>query len=155
MWTIHFTKKWPWELKPITIANRDWCKPIGGLWVSPMEAEESWEWWCKAESFNGLGRRVYLDINMKHAITIDSFEDLDKMNWAPMFPQLGIDRLVPNFEHLVSQGVDVVYLTAKGQWKTRLSPERDLYGWDCECLLILNERAIKKVRKQKPRESKD
>ena len=60
--------------------------------------------------------------------------------------KLGLRFLVyPDFEK-VSKMFDAVYLTEEGQWKTRFSNNGctyNLYGWDCESLLILNFDCIK------------
>lgn len=42
----------------------------------------------------------------------------------------------------VSKDYDAIYLTDKGQWKTRNTYPNTLYGWDCETLLVLNYDSI-------------
>jgi len=51
---------------------------------------------------------------------------------------------------------DVIYLTEEGQWLTRFGNARqhgsegddvppDLYGWDVECILVMNPEVVVEV----------
>lgn len=41
-----------------------------------------------------------------------------------------------------NDGIECIHLTESGQWNTRLTRPLNLYGWDCESILILNESCI-------------
>lgn len=149
MKVVHYTKPF-FKLHPITIKNGDgkkglFIKPYGGLWCSPLDSAYGWIDWCKAESFGDITheQRVILDVDMTNFVVIDSVEDMEsKLLWGQIIhsPFQAID-----FEKIVQQGIDGVYLTEDGQYQTRFSYPRNLYGWDCETVLILNERCIKEV----------
>jgi len=49
-----------------------------------------------------------------------------------------------DFEQL-SKTYDAVWLTYNGERKTRYS-NPDLYGWDCESVLILNKNSVYQVK---------
>lgn len=68
-------------------------------------------------------------------------EGTKKRFYAPLNSSLRKEYI--DFKTMVQKGIDAIYLTEKGQWKTRLTFPRNLYGWDCETVLILNERCIK------------
>jgi len=147
MRVVHYTKEASFGVRPITIKNAGtegiWCKPIGGLWASPLDSKFSWQDWCQAENFRDTGKqvKVILDIEMGNFITINSEDDLSQMPWYHL---AGLNLMEAiDFEKLVAGGVDGIYLTEQGQWATRFSYPRSLYGWDCESILILNERCIK------------
>ncbi len=52
MKAIHFGSK---EFKPEkfqAIKNQDWInKPLGGLWLSPIDTEFGWQNWCEESGF--------------------------------------------------------------------------------------------------------
>ena len=146
MKVVHYTKPF-FKIRPITIKNADgktglFIKPLGGLWCSPLDSEYGWIDWCRAESFGDIDhkQRVILDIELTNFAVIDSVEDSEtKLPWY----QLHHLFQAIDFEKMVRQGIDGVHLTIKGQEDTRLSAHWSLYGWDCETILILNERCIK------------
>ena len=53
-------------------------------------------------------------------------------------------KLYPDFEKMVKMGYDAIYLTDKGQMETRFTMP-DLYGWDCECVLVMNPDCVTQV----------
>jgi len=144
----HYSSR-DFKLGKITVRNGELPnKPVGGLWASPVGAEFSWQDWREAKGFRDVSEqhRVILDINLENFIIIDNVRDLDKLPWSCIE---GTDIEAIDFEGLVRRGVDGIYLTEKGQYETRFPLRatfwRNLYGWDCECVLILNERCIKGV----------
>jgi hypothetical protein len=145
MKVTHFTKEPKFEVRPIEVKNGLLpVKPYGGLWASPAESEYGWKEWCETEHFGNIGEqhKVTLEVDTRNFITIDKVSDLDKLPWY----KIGGFLEAVDFEKLKRQGVDGIYLTNEGQWRTRLTFPRQLYGWDCESVLIMNERCIKKVQ---------
>ena len=96
---------------------------------------------CHAEKFWDTEKqlKVTLDIDIVNFITINSEENLSQLPWHHF---AGLIEAI-NFEKLAADSVDGIYLTEQRRWATRLSFPRSLYGWDCESILILNERCIK------------
>lgn len=145
MKVTHYSDK-PFELRPIEFKNGDFPnKPDGGLWASPGEAEFGWRQWCQVEKFalDKLKHKVTLDIDTTNFITIDSASDLNKLPWRKLHPAVSLEAI--DFEELKKRDVDGILLTDKGEAETRFTHPRTLYGWDCESVLILNERCIKRV----------
>jgi len=146
---VHWTVDKNFTLKPIIIRNgyrgdglRE--KPLGGLWTSPYHSKYSWKHWCKAEnSHNSLKgyTRILITITEDNMLIIDKEEDLKKFPMIqppnPSYPYHYI-----NFEKLKEDGIDSIYLTEEGVWETRFSHPISFYPWDCETVLIMNERCI-------------
>lgn len=119
-----------------------WNKPrITGLWASPVDSEYGWKDWCEDEKF-GVCRvansfTFQLSENAK-VYVIDSVDDLinvpHKITYSPEFL---LRTQFIDFEKM-SIDYDAIYLTWNGQCETRFSKPMDLYGWDCECILIMN-----------------
>jgi hypothetical protein len=124
------------KFKPIQDESQQgWVKPKGGLWTSPVDSKFGWKHWCKAEDF-AIDLEHSFQLKLEgNVIVIDCEADLEKLCW----------RNVSNWffwEPLLAEGVDAVYLTEEGQWKTRFSRPRSLYGWDCESVLVMNPKCV-------------
>jgi len=157
---VHFSHDKEFQLRPIKIKN-SWermGKPHGGLWASPSSSQYSWEQWCHEENYGNIDAqtRVEMEVDTTNFIIIDSAADLDKLprlkislGKVTTAPKMTIEYI--DFEQMVADGIDGVYLTDRGQGATRFTFLRgaeyslplSLYGWDCECLLIMNEGCIK------------
>lgn len=121
------------------------CKPrVGGLWASRYQDTDTIlysEWGDFA--FNEMGKSydkacVYKLKENARVYTIDSLEDLVNLLDKYYFPNPihGPKKRFIDFRK-VSKDYDVIELTEEGHWKTRLTSP-GLYGWDVECVLILN-----------------
>jgi hypothetical protein len=121
------------------------CKPNGGIWASLYTPNEkylsSWQEFCESEQF-GLDRfDKYALFNLSkdaRTYTIDSLNDLKVImkSYTAKPINISIRRQFLDYEKL-SKDYDAIILTDKGQWETRMS-EPNLYGWDVECILVLN-----------------
>lgn len=156
MKVVHYTKPF-FKLHPITIKNGDgksglFIKPHGGLWCSPLESDWGWIDWCKAESYGDIEheQRVILDLDTSNFVIVDTVKDMQaKLPWVPVFDGL---FWTIDFEKMVREGIDGIHLTENGQEATRFTHPISLYGWDCETILILNERAICEYTVEPPKE---
>ena len=106
--------------------------PGTGLWTSPVDSYYGWRHWCEAENFGDLSVS-FLTTFTGNIATINSYCDLDCLSSIE-----GKFRPVPDFERIFNDGIDAIFLTEHGQEETRYSHPKNLYGWDCECLLIMN-----------------
>jgi hypothetical protein len=125
------------EHKFASIKNIEFVKPAGGLWVSPINSEWGWKDWCEMEGFRVCDEKNSFTIDIKDSakiFIINSYEDLLK---APLTGRM--TRHI-DFE-LMCKKYDAIWLTAKGQEKTRFT-EPGLYGWDCESILIMDKTVI-------------
>ena len=158
VWTVHYTNEKDWGLRPIRLRARPgMMKPRGGIWASPLGCDFGWREWCKEGRLRFLKPyRVYLEVTLERALLVNQVEDLDKLLWTPLLPGVTTISQRPDWGAMKRRGIDVVYVTEAGERATRFSAFRDrysgrgLYGWDCESLLILRERAVVRWRKRRP-----
>ena len=109
-----------------------------------MGSEWSWTDWCRSEEFlseDKLRQRFTFEFSGR-CVVIDSVKDLSDLAWiearvSPAFTNRGID-----FQGMLACGIDAIWLTAEGEEVTRFSKPRDLYGWDCETVLVMNPKCI-------------
>ena len=133
----------------MSIVNRNMInKPVGGLWASDIKADQPWEKWCIDNDF----RIDKLDKNFK--FTLDDSANIvewtakadlkqvptqDLSGYLPeyLFDTMGV---VPDFEKMVEDGVDAIKLNlSKGDYELYY----ELYGWDCDSILIMNPDIIR------------
>ena len=123
------------------IKNSPGNKPLGGLWSSPVNCSFGWVDWCVQEEYGNLRRRDPCDsFVFRYAgevLKIDTLADMEALPWIEDRGLWSID-----FERLCRQQFGAIYLTEQGQNKTSLSHPINLYGWDCETVLILNPQGI-------------
>lgn len=125
----------PAKFRPVVDSQR--MKPTGGLWTSPIETHYGWKEWCEAENFGNLS--AWFDITFTGTVlVIDTEADLAQLPWVA----LGRHYALPLFQPLLLRGIDAVHLTEQGQEATRFSLPRNLYGWDCETVYVLNPRCL-------------
>jgi hypothetical protein len=129
------------------IKNRNFVKPSGGLWASPVESDYGWRHWCTAEEYQVDSlKKSFTFWYEGNVLVIDDFIDLSKIVWREVDEYRSIKY--PDFEEMLRRGVDAIWLTNRGQWETRdhWGSGRSLYGWDCESVLIMNPDKIEEVR---------
>jgi hypothetical protein len=127
----------PKKFRPII--NRDFVKPYGELWASPVDSNYGWKQWCTAAEFAVLSLERSFDFQLAadaRVFQIDSRADLLKLS---LLESLGFIA-VPDFETIMKTW-DVLFLTDEGQAATRFS-QPSLCGWDCECILVLNPECV-------------
>lgn len=126
-----------------------WNKPEGGLWTSPAECAYSWKDWCLAEKFRLelLDKSFRLDITIENMLLIDSYCDFQEKVVDSGFIKIDIPSVhIPtiDFESLAGK-YDGIYLTMNGQRETHFGYPYSIYGWDCETVLLFNNKAIKTI----------
>lgn len=126
----------PELFKPVK--NRRFVKPEGGLWTSTWDAgkqSSAWVDWCRDEDFDQeVANRWFLLTPYANAriLTIDTVADMETMykQYPDQMPSFSFLNMI-DFERM-AQDYDAMRVTERGQWATRLSHPRNLYGWDCE-----------------------
>jgi len=118
------------------IKNRLHTKPFGGLWASPVDSAYGWREWCEAENWGDLSTRFETEYTGR-TLVIDSAEDLAKVIWQDVKSWRGC----PDYEAMQARGVDAIYLTERGEHETRFT-EPGLYGYDCECVIVMNRACL-------------
>lgn len=129
------------------IKNRyAFVKPSGGLWASPVDAERGWKQWCTENNFNtdrlsdNFTFKLSENSNILHIRSIHDLQTLPQQENLVFKPAW----TVLDFEKLLAEGWDAIEL--------HLSEEEDcgyldglyweLYGWDCDSILIMNSEVI-------------
>lgn len=122
--------------KVLPVKNDSWVKPKeGGLWTSPIDSKWGWKDWNDCEQFIDCDKRNSFTICLKSDAKIFVIDSLEDLKNSPL--RDGYNKRVLDFE-LIAKKYDAIWLTEKGQNETHLSYPIDLYGWDCETVLILN-----------------
>lgn len=130
----------PRKFKPIT----NWSmgvKPLGGLWTSPVNTKFGWKEWCECEHF-GVDVDLWFDLNF-----VGRLCTIDSLALPTIAPRPFSSSVHPDFV-AIARSYDAIHLTERGQERTRLTHPRNLYGWDCETVLVLNRRAVRVIRKK-------
>jgi len=119
-------------------------KPLGGLWTSPINSRYGWREYCLENEFNLNKLEESFCITLKETakiLIIDSAETLEEM---PLIVDNFFDfifatrpKVVINFEELAKQ-YEAIWLTLKGLREMDWVSPLNLYGWDCESILIMN-----------------
>ena len=149
-----YRDSWDSKYYMFNISNRQsFNKPNGGLWSSsytPNNPDISdWIRWCRENcQKNWVGRdSILLEIEPDARIwTINSQDDL--LNLYRLYPRVtfGKQKYIDYVE--VAKDWDIIHLTEDGEWVCRYPRiwinkhhdiELNLYGWDCESSLILND----------------
>jgi len=130
-----------------------------GLWTSTYtpkgESPSGWFSWCAYNQDNWNGNEGVLITVKKSArvCTIDSYDDFTALiKKYPFYSRVTVTWKGKRKRYLnyvaIKKDFDIIYLTWKGQHDTHFTDsEYDLYGWDCECSLHLNNviQSYKKV----------
>lgn len=119
------------------VKNIDSFKPTGGLWASPIKSKYGWREWCQDNNFGSLDTHFVFRYS-GNVLKIEQEDHLSTMTWKKIYETIEW----PDYEAMYDAGVDAIWLTAKGQIATRFTYPRNLYGWDCECVLVMNPKGI-------------
>ena len=120
------------------IKNRGFVKPEGGLWASPVDSLYGWREWCNDNNFGDLSTSFQFQFS-GNIYTINSLNDLFSLPLRFAFENR---FYFIDFEECLKRGIDAIHLTNSGEMATRFSKPVNLYGWDCESVLILNPNGI-------------
>ena len=137
-------------------------KPLGGLWTSPKESKYGWIDFCRNENYyKSGGFKTGFEFQLKpnsSVYIINTFYDLIKAPYKikdPLYSGISYNQNFIDYEKMAEE-YDAIWLTDDGQYETRL-PEMNglfdfdgrvinLYGWDCESLIILRKDCIINIK---------
>lgn len=146
---IHFD---PTIRFPMKNKEHPWVKPNGGLWASRVNASFGWKDWCKSENFRDCDKAVSFLFQIKDeskVYRISTLEDLKKL--PSLYQEYELDPLTNyyiDFEKCLSMGIDALELCWYGEeWENVSNGDLHfkLYGWDCDCILVLNPDAVMEI----------
>jgi len=120
------------------------CHRSSGLWASPIDAAYGWKEWATDNDFitESLNEWMTFRLSNANVLVINSEADLEHLLWDenhPVYAQ-GI-----RFGDMRDQGVQAIYLTARGERETKWGLLRSLYGWDCESVVILDPAPLSQI----------
>ena len=126
------------------IRNIAFVKPEGGLWASRINAKYGWKQWCKDEEFRDCNPNNCFVFKLKSTtkiLVINNAEELKKLPRNQNVPSYFNDTHVClDFEEL-SKNYDAI--------EVNISEDKqlywDLYGWDCDSILIFNQDAVEEI----------
>lgn len=133
--------------KGFPIKNREYfMKPKGGLWASRKNASFGWKDWCKEEDFRDCDMAnsfEFIFAKQAKIVTISTVKQLYNL------PRLKNDGLAwgysIDFEKCLHLGIDAIELCWYGdEYRDAASGNLhyELYGWDCDSVVVLNPDVI-------------
>ena len=128
-----------------------WGKPIGGLWASAMDAKYGWKQWCENNEFSECNKNnsfkftLIEDANVFHIYSIKDLPKLPKMLQEPYALAYNNEYFI-DFEKSLLTGIDAIELHLSEEIRDYNNYMESLYyalyGWDCDCILILNPEVV-------------
>ena len=113
-------------------------KPNGGLWASPINAKYGWRDWCEAENFRDCNSEESFLFSLKDGAKVYHIRSMQDVKSMPLINNGITTWYTPDFEKMLSNGWGAIelHLSECGAlyWA--------LYGWDCDCILIMNKDII-------------
>lgn len=136
-------------IRPICeIPITGYSKPeSGGIWTSPVDSVNGWREWCENENFNvcKLEKSFRLEVSTNNLLVIDSYDNFWREMLRSNIMKIGAYWLpVIDWGKLVNL-YDGIWLTARGESETRYCSPYSLSDWDCETVLLFNEKPIIRV----------
>lgn len=124
------------------IRNCEWIKPQGGLWASDIKAVLGWKHWCENENFRECSEEnsfmfiLTEDANVLHIRNKEDLKDIPEE-----ISELARSMKIMDFEALKCLGVDAIELHLSEDHRLYW----ELYGWGCDCILIMNPDIVVEV----------
>lgn len=141
---IHYGNKYFDKEKFNEIKNKNWNKPYGGFWTSPLNSGYGWKDWNDEEYFRDCNEENSFVLELEEdsrILKIDCRSDLRNIKHI-----ITLHKVYLDFEKITTH-YDAIWLTERGIYETEHSGATMnglcLYGWDCETVLILNKDKIK------------
>ena len=124
------------------IKNREgWVKPDGGLWSSPENAPYGWEDWVVSNDFTANLDSWFI-FTLKDGAKVLRITNAEQLNDLPKLEtDLPHNWVTLDFEKLAEEYDAMLVMISSDQklyW--------DLYGWDCDTLLVFNPDVIEEIR---------
>lgn len=120
-------------------------KPYGGIWASPVGAKYGWKEWNKENYYSECKEENSFTFSLRenaNILHIRSKEDFDLLSRQEN--DFGFTTIIPvDYEKMVVDGWDAIELHLSDNWDLYF----DLYGWDCDSILILNKEVIHEGKK--------
>lgn len=128
--------------KPIkNISN--FSKPKGGLWASRIDAKYGWREWCNDEEFRKNDEENAFRFTLSDYAKILYIDSEDKLLNLPIQKNCIIKSWkCLDFEELLKNYYDAIEVDISKCWALY----NELYGWDCDSILIMNPDIIREIK---------
>ena len=113
-------------------------KPAGGLWACPVGIKDNWENWCDWNQPDWIDDTSFEFTVAGPVLVIDSLDDLEDVPFKSF--EQGLVWTIDVEQ--IAETCAAIHLTSKGHLETAFSQPYNLYGWDCETVLVLDPRCI-------------
>lgn len=125
------------EFKPI---RNEPCftKPMGGLWASDIEAPYGWRDWCEDEHFHMDQFEKFFQFHLSEDANVFFVDSHEKLEQLPQAEGSIPKWYLIDFEAALAQGIDAIEISISKCTELYW----DLYGWDCDSILIMNKDVI-------------
>lgn len=124
------------------IKNRYFVKPDGGLWASSINARYGWKDWNKDTEFRECKEENSFKFKLKANAKVCIINSVKELKLLPMENQcpslIGRQIKFLDFEKLITLGYDAMLVNISSDYGLYW----DLYGWDCDSLLVFNKDII-------------
>lgn len=147
---IHYgnTKFDPDLFRPI---RNEFVKPLGGMWASPVGAGYGWKDWNENSNFrecdeaNSFRFTLKEGANVVHIYSVDDLKGLPQRKKKLLWSSCMLD-----FEKMLEQGVDAIelHLSEEKEHEPTGGLYFELYGWDCDSILIMNKDIIQMIESE-------
>lgn len=130
-------------IPPGPIKNIDWFpKPEGGLWASRKGDRLGWKNWCECEGFRLESFNRWFEFVLKDNARVLELNDPAQLNDLPKQRTYDMRHRIPvcflDFMD-IARHYDAIEVTDISRLHF------NLYGWDCNCILILNPEVIELI----------
>jgi hypothetical protein len=132
------------------IRNRDFVKPFGGFWGSPIGAGYGWKEWNDESHFCSINEENSFRFTLSDGakvLHIYSSDDLEPLPHLKGFPNTLFHFL--DFEAIKKSGYDAIELHLSEERKPRSGLSKSLYyalyGWDCDSILVMDPDVVVQI----------
>ena len=118
------------------IRNSVWrTKPEGGLWASDIKAVRGWKDWCEEEQFRDCKEDDSFSFTLSDSAKVLYISSVDDLKSLPKVKsELGsVLWVLLDFEKL-AKTYDAIEVSISSDFDLYF----ELYGWDCDSILIMN-----------------
>ena len=135
---IHYGHKDFDEKLFMEITNEAFVKPRGGLWASDVNAKYGWKDWCKDENFRDCAENNSFKFKLKDGTRVLKIDNTEMLKTLPVIElPYKFSWITLDFEKLKEE-YDVIEVLISEDHQLYW----DLYGWDCDSLLVMNKDVI-------------
>jgi len=107
-----------------------------GLWVSPFHSEYGWSAWCRGQGIKSCTPENSFMISLNPDARVFVIDEPNDLSDAPSYiDQYGFPAL--DFE-AIANDYDAIWMTMDGVFSSGKNSIFDLWGWDCETVLLMN-----------------